>query len=402
MPFTLNGNPVGFTNEYCYVGMTFVSDARNIFAQHYAKKEKSARSIANVTFSLEAFVGSLPPLQGKRLYNSRVDPHLTAGCEVALDVNMNLLKPLQQIQHTFMQRLIGLNPRAMRAFCFSETGILPLAYRRLILAVRYLQYILSRPPDHLVACALRECELLYLAGAPNWLGDLGVVINRMPINWTRPVWSPVGLDTESIALLIESITTAAKWHVQDAIEVSSKGLLLRNRLHNDDDGAAVSEPIAFRLYLSVTAPKHRKALAGLLLADSPLADAQLRYSDRRGRHKKIPLEWRLCRLCMMDVEDTLHALFRCGGSQELTLLRASIRQECVSSGEFKEGLQTLTPSDIFHRMLISKRLVPILAEYAYDVVRIFEKEPMFKASEAYWFGQTAPEDERRNALDEML
>lgn len=72
--------------------MTFVSDARNIFA-HYAREEKSARFIANVTLNVESFVGTLPPFRGKRLYNAQVDPHLRAGFEVSLDVDMRLLAP---------------------------------------------------------------------------------------------------------------------------------------------------------------------------------------------------------------------------------------------------------------------------------------------------------------------
>ncbi|KZP09142.1 hypothetical protein FIBSPDRAFT_1051955 [Athelia psychrophila] len=131
----------------------------------------------------------------------------------------------------------------------------------------------------------------------------------MPAYWTRPLWSPLGLDVESVTLLIADITLAAKSHVQNAIDESSKGSLLHGRLHNDENGDAVAEPIAFRLYLSVPNPGHRRALAGLLLADSPLADTQLRYADGRGRRKKIPHEWQLCRFCMTDVEDTLHALF---------------------------------------------------------------------------------------------
>lgn len=402
MPFTLNGKPVNFTNEYSYVGMTFVSDARNIFAKHYARKEISARSIANVTFSVESFVGSLPPFQGKRLYNARVDPHLTAGCEVALDVDMALLKPLQKVQHTYMQRLIGLNPRAMRAFCFSETGVLPLAYRRIILAVRYLKYVLARPPHHLVACALRECELLYLAGAPSWLGDLAVVINRIPTYWTRPLWSPLGLDVEAAALLIEDITMAAKLHVQDAIDDSSKGLLLHGRLHTDENGDTVTEPIAFRLYLSVTDPRHRKALASLLLADSLLAEAQLRLADPRARRKKIPRDWRLCRFCMTDVEDPLHALFSCDGSSDLIALRTGLWLKCGVIGEPMNAARTLSPNDILQRMLLSKRLVPILAEYSFNVLKVFELADMFIASEAYWIGQDGGDAKRATALDVML
>lgn len=400
-PFTLNGEPVGFTNEYAYVGLTFVSDSSNIFARHYVKKEKSARAIANIIFSVESFIGALPPLHGKRLYNARVDPHLTAACEVSLDVDMRLLKPLQKVQLTYLQRLIGLNPRAMRAFCFSETGVLPLAYRRIILAVRYLQYILSREPDHLVACALRECEIMYAAGAPCWLGDLGVVVNRIPLNWTQAVWSPIGLDVESAAVLISGITQAAGLHVQDVIDTSSKGSLLHGRLHIDENGAAAPEPIAFRLYLTVVAPKHRKALSGMLLADSRLAETQLRYADTRGRRKRIPHDWRLCRLCMNDVEDTLHALFVCGGSNDLLALRANLWEKCAVEST-AHGLQRLTPREAFHRMLLDTHLVPILAKYCYDVLAVFGKTDMFVASEAYWYGQEDVDVVRPTALDVML
>lgn len=89
---------------------------------------------------------------------------------------------------------------------------------------------------------------------------------------------------------------------------------------------------------------------------------------------------------MTDVEDTLHALFACDGSSELTLLREGLRRKCDLSGEFRGGLRGLTPNDILQQMLVSKQLVATLAEYAYNFVQIVEKVPMFVASEAYWFG----------------
>lgn len=178
--FHLNGVPVKFSSEYTYVGVTFTSTATNIFANHYINKAVKARSVANVTFCLESFIGSLPPADGKRIYNARIDPHLTSGCEVSLDVNMHLLALLQKIQHTFIRCLIGLNPRAMRAVLFSETGILPLAYRRILLALRYLLYVCALPSNHLAHCALRECQALHRENRPSWLGDLMVVLRRIP------------------------------------------------------------------------------------------------------------------------------------------------------------------------------------------------------------------------------
>lgn len=38
-------------------------------------------------------------------------------------------------------------------------------------------------------------------------------------------------------------------------------------------------------------------------------------------------------------------------------------------------------------MLLSERLMPILAEYSFDVLRVFEKAEIFIASEAYRYGQ---------------
>ncbi|KZP08361.1 hypothetical protein FIBSPDRAFT_761520, partial [Athelia psychrophila] len=78
--------------------------------------------------------------------------------------------------------------------------------------------------------------------------------------------------------LIDDINTAAKLHVQDAIAKSSKGLLLRGRMHSHGNRATVAEPIAFRLYLTATTPGHRKALASLLLADPPRRGAATRMS----------------------------------------------------------------------------------------------------------------------------
>ena len=90
------------------------------------------------------------------MYNAHVDPHLVSACEVSLDVDPSELMPLQKVQHTFCRQLLGLNRQSMRAFLFSETGIIPIAYRRILLALRYLLYILELPDAHLARCAFEE------------------------------------------------------------------------------------------------------------------------------------------------------------------------------------------------------------------------------------------------------
>lgn len=101
----LNGIPVGFTDEYTYVGMTFVSDAMQpVRAQHYSGKEECTVD-CRCDLQRRLVRGDAPALPGEGLFNARVDPRLTAGCEVALDGAMRLLAPLQKAQHAFLRHL---------------------------------------------------------------------------------------------------------------------------------------------------------------------------------------------------------------------------------------------------------------------------------------------------------
>ncbi|EMD30701.1 hypothetical protein CERSUDRAFT_78667, partial [Gelatoporia subvermispora B] len=58
-------------------------------------KATAASKMANVTLAAEAYVGRLPPWDGRTLYLARIDPHLTAGAAVMLDLNAELLKSLE-------------------------------------------------------------------------------------------------------------------------------------------------------------------------------------------------------------------------------------------------------------------------------------------------------------------
>lgn len=104
---------------------------------------------------------------------------------------------------------------------------------------------------------------------------------------------------------------------------------------------------------------------------------------------------------MADVEDNLHALFACSISKELINLRTVFWSKCGPSSELFGAIRALLPKDIPHRMLLSKRLVPILAEYSLDVLKVSEEAAMFVASGMYRYGQDAPEDRGPRVLDAM-
>jgi hypothetical protein len=169
---TISGEPVELVEEFKYVGIHFTSTARNIFAVHYHIKALKARNVVNATFAMETIVGCLPPREGVQLYMARVDPLLTFGCEVALDVDEGLLGELEAVQHLYLCRLLGLHSRSTLAILFTETGVMPIKFRCVILAIGYLIYLLSLPPLHFARVAFEDSLALARLGCPCWLSDL--------------------------------------------------------------------------------------------------------------------------------------------------------------------------------------------------------------------------------------
>lgn len=89
----------------------------------YKIKAKKASKIANIILSLDRFVGTFPAWDLRTLYIARVDPYLTAGCEISLDIEQKSLKLLEQVQLKFLRRMLGIGTRSMKAVCFSEKEI---------------------------------------------------------------------------------------------------------------------------------------------------------------------------------------------------------------------------------------------------------------------------------------
>jgi hypothetical protein len=100
-----------------------------------------------------------------------IDPHLVSGADVIVDVDGSALAQLEKVQTAFLRRLLGPRKYSMRA-PFTELGLIPLRFRRLILAVGYLRYLVSLPPGHYTHIALHGSHTPFLAGQQGYLMDL--------------------------------------------------------------------------------------------------------------------------------------------------------------------------------------------------------------------------------------
>ncbi|KAF9029934.1 hypothetical protein BDZ89DRAFT_917008, partial [Hymenopellis radicata] len=106
---------------------------------------------------------------GIQLFSSLVDCHLISGCEVTPDVDLGALASLVSVQKACLRRILGIDTQC-------PVHREPLKYRRVILTLRYLCYLLSLPLSQFAARALRVSDTLRLHHHSSWLMDLDIAL----------------------------------------------------------------------------------------------------------------------------------------------------------------------------------------------------------------------------------
>jgi hypothetical protein len=358
-----------------YVGFNLNSTKRNIFEDHYLTKASKARSIAETLLGLESMVGTLPVWEARKLYMALVDPHLTHGCEVSLDVDPDLLKPLEDVQNDFLRRILGVNKRSMTAPLYTETGLVPLRFRRVTLALTHLRYLTTlKNTDRYVKVAGEDSVQLSDEGKASWAMDLRYVIHNLPFNVVLPALSTI--TPQMVEAVIKSVDAGLRSYLQWSIDDPNapKLYLLRGRLEPDKDSASIQKILCFRHYLNVVNPQHRKALTRLLLSSHCLALERLRWVEHR--RPRIDRNLRVCRFCKVKIESPEHALLECTAAADLVLLRNDFLTRMNTDIRGLPSLNSMSAVDYFTLMISYRQTISLVAKYAFRVTEFFEATPM--------------------------
>lgn len=317
--FFIGGVFVRYTAEFTYVGVTFVSKSSgDMFTAHYVEKAAKARSLCYTLFGMEAKIKCLPPLEGRVLYNAQVDPHLISGAEVVVDMYESSLLLLTRIQHSFLRRLLRLTKFSTLAPLFTELGIMPLRYRRLIVALGYLQDLVGRPDSFYARIALIDSYQLSLQSDLGWWYALKVALRKLYIPVTLP--NLTGLTSDNVKKVIDAVRLSSNAYLRNEIESSPRLYLLHGRKEPLEDGTYSAAVMRLRHYLSIVkVESHRMAVIRLLAGEHQFASEILR---RKTRYRDaIPYDQRLCRFCPAAVETPEHVLLVCMGCPEIVVLR---------------------------------------------------------------------------------
>ncbi|KAJ3501412.1 hypothetical protein NMY22_g18934 [Coprinellus aureogranulatus] len=185
---------------------------------------------------------------------------------------------------------------------------------------------------------------------------------------------------EGIERLIQQVQDSCARYLYDELKSPRTPLLHPDFLALSPD--SYQSVLVLRKFLrTVKIPAHRKALVKLLCADHSLAVEQLRRR-RYPNGSRIPAECRPCRYCDAITETEVHALFRCPGPDDNSLVhRRSSFYDQVLHANLDTGLRLVNrcrntehdadPITAIHYFLEHDELAPAFAKYVYDVLAVF-------------------------------
>lgn len=288
------------------------------------------------------------------------------------DVSPSALSHLELSQRAFIRARLALPKSSLVAPLFTETGVWPLAYRRLNLAVRYFSFLLTLPASRLAYIALQDSFLLHTACLPSWYGDLLIVADSLSPEISPLLHAKLPIERHVIQSTISTAMTSA---LTASVRESGKLELLRALFFRDSRGNLLPprEALAPALqpYMTVVQDDPRNAIIRLLFCSHHLAKETLRRRNRR--RPRIPLQLRLCRFCALEVEDEAHALLHCHGDADLIRMRAVFLRNALKTCPKLGNVHASSPLDLLLHLLSFPSLHALLAAYTARVLTRFDQ-----------------------------
>lgn len=317
-----------FKDEGKYVGVWFCGNTKHLSCAHVVHKADIARHQSNGVFSTNSYFGTSPYDALCKLYFARVDPHLTHAFDVFIGDSPFKFScgPLDSAQLRFLRRLLSCNSKSFKDMLYTETGILPIYHRRLILALSAHAYYMNTPPNSIVYYALQVSNALSRRGKSSWTKDLVSACKNLKLipNYVDHMWFEIGDHLNNIINDIPKIFFQAAFnHVMSSqlcplLHSNARILLAHPKSPSSRARFGYS-----RSYLThIHNPKLRTQFTKFLLGQHNLSSAR--------HHPRAVTQ--LCRICQLSLETEQHAIGTCEGNPALLsarrLFNLAVHQIC--------------------------------------------------------------------------
>lgn len=262
---------------------------------HVNGKLLTSKRISNCIMALRKKTVTATPAQSILLWQMCIEPHLTYCSEITFDCHKFSLKSMTQLQVDFLRTCYGLHIRSVKEVMLTDTAILPILERLLLLAIKYYNYGLNNT-SHLANAALQDSIKLSGTARHSWYGSFTkalIVYDIPPPTYNTPI---------DLADARKRMTAHVLAKIQ--LSVSEKFHL---SVHHDS-------PVTWqrKQYVNLESPL-AAAIASLRFSIHFLNIELLRRTDA---FRRIERQNRRSPKCPDLVEDERHALLVCPAFEE--------------------------------------------------------------------------------------
>ena len=338
--FKYHGRPLLVVKSYCYLGVDLAaSGSLNMARKNLMEKARKAlfplQSVITQFHipcknAIKLFKSYIKPIA---LYNSEILAHLTTHQIKSIEENKTtLLEYLTQsitdkVQNRFLKFILGVKRNCSNMATLGEVGELPLLFHGLIHMLSYWHRTSLMHEDNLVKQALsflRDNGLVH----SEWLSTVKYLLNLL--NLDNIFDNPNLMSNKNFKeLCFEKLKVilTEQWRIKISETAGTTGRTNKLRLYK-----LFKNTLTFEPYLDYIKDfKSRKILTKFRCSDHNL-------EIERGRHIKLKIEDRLCRICNSDIESEKHFLQDCP-------CYTSIRNKCFRNGQTNNYLELLMCND---------------------------------------------------------
>ena len=296
--FKINGKPLEPVHDFCYLGFDVKASGTTKHAMN-TLLDKANKAMRPLMGSIARF--NLPPETSIKLFHSYIAPIALYNAEnwaILTDKKLQnfsaesifcetLDNKTDTLHRNFLKYILGVSKSCPNLAIYGETGELPLSLKAFRMLINFWYRIYNQSEETLAKKALLE----NIALRTNWIKTVEKILGSFEM--TDVTQTPMAFKTKANLSMQSKYTEF--WY-KNLNEDTSSRLVFYKKIKNE-----------FKLedYLNIPSFENRKAIAKIRCSDHPL-------EIERGRHKKIPRENRICKICPLnEVESEDHFLSKC-------------------------------------------------------------------------------------------
>ena len=316
--FTLNGKTLEPVQSFCYLGFDIKASGTVSLAINtlYDKASKAIRPLMCVIARF-----NIPVKTSLKLFHTFISPIMLYNVEnwatlsekkIQKFTSDSIFTDIEEtkadiLHRKFIKYVLGASKSCPNIAVYGETGETPLSLKGFKLMLNYWYRIKSLPNDTLVKKALHENINL----RTNWIITIEKLVNCL--NLTDTIENP-GRFKRMVKSSIQS----------KFIESWGKKLKDENLSRLKFYGS-IKNDFTLEKYLELPCFNHRKLITKIRCSDHQL-------EIEKGRHRKLPREERICRLCTdNEIETEDHFLVKCKFYDHLKIKHDLSRANIISN-----------------------------------------------------------------------